>query len=384
MPLTRPLHVGMNLLYLVEDSGGAGRYARELIRALLEVEPQTRITAWVGNTAPTSLREEPWYGEVDWVRLPVPGVGPPWHLAHQLAGMSVGARRRRIDVVHGLANIVPPLHPGVATVATILDLTWMHFPQSMGWRGRVVNRLLAPLSGRTANRVIAISEAVREDLVATLHLDPARIDVTPLGIRMTELVTPAAADEVRQRFGLGDEPLVLVVAQKRVHKNIAGAIEAVAALPAEVPAQLVVPGSPTAHEDELRALASRLGVADRVHFPAWVSDAELEALYGLAACFLMPSFAEGFGLPLLEAMRRDVPVACSRSSSLPEVAGDAAAYFDPHDPNSIANALRSILVDREYAARLIAAGRARCRELTWTRTAELTLATYRRAIAARS
>ena len=93
--------------------------------------------------------------------------------------------------------------------------------------------------------------------------------------------------------------------------------------------KLVLVGSPTPHEEELRTLAQQLGAGDRVRFPGWLTDAQLEGLYRLAALFVLPSLEEGFGLPLLEAMRRDVPVACSDVSSLPEVAGDAAALFDP-------------------------------------------------------
>jgi glycosyltransferase involved in cell wall biosynthesis len=375
------LHIGFNLVYLVEDSAGAGRYALELIGAILKLEPGTRITAWTGSTAPESVHAEPWASEVEWVRLRVPGVGPPWHLAHQLAGMAAGARRRRVDVVHGLANVVPPLHPGVATVATILDLTWMHFPDSMAWRGRVANRILAPLSGRTADRVIAISETVREDLVATLRLPRERIDVTPLGIRLSPLAPPASEAAVRERLGLGPGPVVLVVAQKRPHKNLGGVVRAMAQLSPELDAQLVLPGTPTPYEQTVRALAGELGVSDRVHFPSWITEAELEALYRIASCFVLASLAEGFGLPVLEAMRRGVPVACSNVSSLPEVAGDAAIFFDPRSPQSMAAAISRLLTDAALSANLLERGYARCREFTWERTAALTLASYRRATA---
>ncbi len=102
---------------------------------------------------------------------------------------------------------------------------------------------------------------------------------------------------------------------------------------------LVLPGYPTAHESELRARAAALGVADDVRFPAWLSSAELEGLWAIARAFVFPSLYEGFGLPVLEAMARGVPVACSNASSLPEVAGDAALLFDPHDEAAIAAAL---------------------------------------------
>ena len=140
---------------------------------------------------------------------------------------------------------------------------------------------------------------------------------------------------------------------------------------------LVLPGYPTPHEAELKARAAYLGV--RAVFPAWVSAEDLEGLYAEAAAFVFPSLAEGFGLPVLEAMARGVPVACSDASSLPEVAGDAALLFDPRDPRAIADAI-SRLLDPAVAERLRAAGRARVAQFTWERCADLTAAAYERTL----
>jgi glycosyltransferase involved in cell wall biosynthesis len=143
-------------------------------------------------------------------------------------------------------------------------------------------------------------------------------------------------------------------------------------------AQLVLAGSSGPYEAQLRELAARCGVA--VAFVGWVSDAQLEALYARADVFVLPSLQEGFGLPVLEAMGRGVPVACSNSSSLPEVAGDAALLFDPREPAQIADAIRRILGDGALAARLRSAGLARAAEFTWQRTARLTVESYERAL----
>jgi glycosyltransferase involved in cell wall biosynthesis len=144
---------------------------------------------------------------------------------------------------------------------------------------------------------------------------------------------------------------------------------------------LVLPGYPTAHEYELREYARELGLEGDVRFPSWVSAAELEGLWALAQAFVYPSLYEGFGLPVLEAMARGVPVACSNASSLPEVAGDAALLFDPHDQSAIAEALRRLLDDPALVESLGARGVARAREFTWERTARLTLDSYLRALA---
>jgi len=375
------LKIGLDLVYLVEDSGGSARYARELIPALLAAEPGIEITAWVGSTAPSSLSEEHWAGEVRWVRLPVPGVGSPWHLWYELGAIGVSARRRKLDVVHGLAYLAPIVHPGVATVVTIHDVIWLSHPEATDRRFRTAMRVLTPILGRTSDRVIAISDAAREDIVAALRLDPEKFDVAPHGITMPPPVPPDAEETdrgVRERFGFGPQPILLCVAAKRRHKNLHGLIEALALVPEPRP-QLVLPGTPNDYELELRELADRLGLRETVHFPGWVSDRDLESLYRAASCFALPSFQEGFGLPVLEAMARGLPVACSDIPALREVVGDAAELFDPHDPSSIARAIARV-GDRANALELVRLGTERCRSFTWRRTAELTLASYRRAL----
>jgi len=241
---------------------------------------------------------------------------------------------------------------------------------------------LTPLLGRTSDRLIAISEAARDDIATTLGLDVGKFDVTPLGIA----APPSSASShhpdqsrLRERFGLGPEPIVLCVAAKRPHKNLDGLIRALARVREHRP-QLVLPGSPTPYEDELRSLAGTLGVERNVRFLGWVSDDDLEALFALASCFALPTFEEGFGLPVLEAMARDVPVVCSDIPTLREVVGNAALLFDPTDPRSIANAIVRVISDEHLARQLVEDGRRRCALFTWRRTAETTLASYRHAL----
>jgi glycosyltransferase involved in cell wall biosynthesis len=148
-------------------------------------------------------------------------------------------------------------------------------------------------------------------------------------------------------------------------------------------AALVLPGYPSPFDDELRAVAERAGVADRVHLCGWVGDADLEGLYRAATCLAFPSLAEGFGLPVLEAMARSLPVACSGVSALPEVAGDAALLFDPLSTEAIAGAVAALLHDPALRARLVARGREQAARFSWDRTARDTVASYERTLAGR-
>jgi glycosyltransferase involved in cell wall biosynthesis len=146
---------------------------------------------------------------------------------------------------------------------------------------------------------------------------------------------------------------------------------------------LVLPGYPTWHERELRERARNVGVEDDVRFEDWLSPEELEGLWALTDVFVYPSLYEGFGLPVLEAMARGVPVACANVSSLPEVAGDAALLFDPGSQREIAAAIERLLTDQALIARLRTVGHERTLKFTWERTARATLESYARATGGR-
>jgi glycosyltransferase involved in cell wall biosynthesis len=364
-----PLRVGLNLLFLTHDGAGAARYASELVPALRTVAPDVELTAFVGNDAPDELLADPRCRGVDWVR-PRARVASKTHLLAQMAELPVLAWRRRLDVLHSPANVGPLLAPGVARVVTLLDVIWLH--QGAAWEeGRRARgfALLSRVCARTADRVVAISNSARHDIVESLGLHAERVDVAPLGVRPPARVEP----------GRGRERIVLCVAQKRPYKNLGSLIRALAGL--EEPATLVLVGAPTAHEDELKHLAAELGVAQQVRFPGWVSEAELEELYRCAMCFVLPSLIEGFGLPVLEAMARDVPVACSDRPALPEVVGDAALLFDPDDQRAVTDSVRRLLFDEGLRRTLVERGRQRAAEFTWERTARATLESYRKAVA---
>jgi glycosyltransferase involved in cell wall biosynthesis len=369
-------HVGLNLVFMVPgQTGGMEVAARALIPALRDAAPGIRFTALVNEEArgedlgiesvTVPVRAE---RRVEWVRgeqLLLPGI----------------ARRAGCDLVHSLASTAPA-RGRFARVVTIHDLNYLMVPDAhFGVRGLGM-RVLVPLAARTAHRIVADSRSTRDDLVERLGVAAEKVDVVPLGLGRPSGATPTPDAELRARHGLGARRIVLSLSAKRPHKNLRGLLDALALIPPERRPVLVLPGYPTPHEAELRGHAGALGIADDVRFLGWTSGEDVEGLMAMSAAFVFPSFYEGFGLPVLEAMARGVPVACSDRASLPEVAGDAALLFDPADPAAIAAALERLLSDPGEATRLRAAGIERAARFTWTRTAELTLASYERALAA--
>jgi glycosyltransferase involved in cell wall biosynthesis len=374
------LHVAINALFLADRAGGVGRYTRNLLQALTELDRPPRLTVFAGSGLPPDVPREPWAEAVEWVRLPV-APSNPLGLPAQLVALPLIARRKGADVLHGPAN-AGALWAPMATVMTLHDLIWLHHPED--WdssrRARLSTRTLAIHTARACTRVIADSQAARRDFVTTLGLDPGRIDVVPLAADgASAQATPEL--ELRARLGLDDRPFVLCVAQKRRYKRLDTLVRATAELDDDLALLLV--GPPAAHEPELRRLVSDLELQERVLFLDWVSEPDLEALYDTCTCFALPSAIEGFGLPVLEAMQRGAPVACSGLSSLPEVAGDAAVRFDPYDQADVTRSIRRVVEEPELRRRLAEAGRAQAARFSWERTAEATLASYERAASER-
>jgi glycosyltransferase involved in cell wall biosynthesis len=337
-----------------------------------------RFTAFVNREAARSS-DGPWGEVLPAVTVPVNARNRvQWVLGEQLLLPRL-ATRAGVDLVHSLASTTP-LRGRFARVVTIHDLIYARFPDAhSGLRDKGMG-VLVPSGARRSDRVIADSLSTREDLIELIGISPKKIDVIPLGLGAVRRAQPLGEFETRERFGLGERRVLLSLSAKRPHKNLRALIDALVQLDPEERPVLVLPGYATAHERELRAHARALCAEDDVRFPSWVSAEELEGLWALSSAFVFPSLYEGFGLPVLEAMARGVPVACSNASSLPEVAGDAALMFDPESADEIARTLRRMLSDAPLRARLAALGRERAKGFTWDRAASLTLESYARAL----
>lgn len=373
------MNVGINLVFLVPgETGGMEVVARELLPALLAGAPGVRFTAFVNREAAAD-RDAPWGELLPAVTVPVNARRrEQWVLGEQ-ALLPRLAAKHRVDLMHSLAT-TSPARGRFRRVVTVHDLIYARFPEAHGGLRARGMRVLVPLGVRHAHRVLADSQSTREDLIEVLGVAPAHIDVAPLGLGAVQRGRALDEGDTRARFELGSRRVVLSLSAKRPHKNLTALIGALAAIPAERRPVLVLPGYRTWHEDELRACAERLRVSGDVRFEGWVSAEELEGLWALADAFVYPSLYEGFGLPVLEAMARGVPVACADASSLPEVAGDAALLFDPGREEQIVAAIERLLSDRAFADDLRARGLRRARMFTWQRTARLTLGSYARAM----
>jgi len=284
----------------------------------------------------------------------------------------------RIDVFSTLMAPIVRSAPGL-----VVHFKTMHAftaPEAIRPAARLYRRMSYPRTAKVADAIIINSESLRREVMRYLDVDPAKLRLIPEAVDH-DLFRPGDTDAARahvaERYGL-TRPFLLFVSSLWPYKNCEGLLRAFAAAKSELgDRQLAVvgPGRDVAYVAELEALAEQLGIADDV---VWVGGVPLEEtvqFYRAADVFVYPSFNETFGLPILEAMATGCPVVTSDTSAMPETAGGCALLADPHDPESIADAL--VKACGPEGERLRASGLERAAEFTWDATAERTLDVYR-------
>jgi glycosyltransferase involved in cell wall biosynthesis len=290
----------------------------------------------------------------------------------------VAARNFKPDVLHNTYYFPVQPPPGARGILTVYDMIHEKYPKYFA-ASPFITRIKAA-SVAAANHVICISESTRRDLLATYDIPEERVSVTHLGFDpLGSLLSGESSSDFKVRVLGADAPYLLYVGSRVNYKNFRGLLDAYAAsasLRANCFFLCFGGGDFTGAE---RAAISKAGVQRRVRYLGG-SDAVLAACYANASLFVCPSFYEGFGIPVLEAMSLDCPVACSNSSSLPEVVGDAATLFDPADRDAICSALESVLGSPSTATALKERGRIRTQLFSWRSCAENTLDIYRRVL----
>jgi len=368
--------LGVNLLYLVPgEVGGSEVYARELLSAIHRLEPELELVVYCAPEAAEQLAGTDWGAGATLRTAPGRSRSKPLRAALEQTWLPLRARRDRVELLHSLGTTAP-IFGSVPSVVTVLDLIFDHVPSTFPPLSRAGLRLIVPRAARRAAAVVAISQHGREDVASELGVARDGVFVTYLAAGGGGAAPATTEAELRRRFELYSSQVVLCVSAALAHKNLERLIDAFAPLARERDTTLVLVGHGGADRDALAARAAAAGIGDRVRLTGWIERSELEGLYRAALVFAYPSLIEGFGIPILEAMARGVPVACSTAGALVEVAGSAAEFFDPLDVGAITAALQRLLDDGRRREELIALGRAREREFSWDRCAAATLAVY--------
>ncbi|MBN1284351.1 MAG: glycosyltransferase family 4 protein [Anaerolineae bacterium] len=282
----------------------------------------------------------------------------------------------RPDVTFVPAHTLPFVFPGPG-VATVHDLGHRYFPEAHTAASRLYIDLTTRYSARRARCVLADSAATRRDLMAFYGVPGEKIRVVYPGVdpNLKPVHDAEALEAVRAQYDIPG-PYLLYLGSIQPRKNLSRLVEAYAAWRSEAGAKyyLVLGGKKGWLYEDIFAAVRRLGLEEWVRFPGYIDGAHVAALYSGAVAFLFPSRHEGFGFPVLEAMRCETPVVCSNTSSLPEAAGDAALMVDPESVADIAAAIARITGDAELRARLVEAGKAQAARFTWEAAARQTMA----------
>ncbi|HEY74415.1 MAG TPA: glycosyltransferase family 4 protein [Thermoflexia bacterium] len=338
---------------------GTETYSRQLIQALLALDSSHQFRLYFRTAPPADV-----FPGADARPISFPRLWTHARLSWEMA-------RRPPDALFVPAHVLPLVHPR-ASLVTIHDLGYLHFPQSHPWRQRLHLDLSTRWSARAAAHLLADSEATKADLATHYGTPPAKITVAYPGYDETlaPVRDPAAIEAVKARYGInGDYFLYLGTLQPR--KNLARLVAAFASL--QLVPTLVLAGKRGWLYDALFTQARRLGLEGRVLFPGYISPEEKAALLSGALAFVFPSLYEGFGLPVLEAQACGCTVIASNTSSLPEAAGDGALLVNPTDTAAIGAAMQRVASDAALRDELVERGFANARRFSWAACAQSAL-----------
>jgi glycosyltransferase involved in cell wall biosynthesis len=385
-----PLRIGIDYTPAIRQRAGIGRYTRGLVQALATLDRRNEYVLLEAGGWEQGSRGAEEQGSRGAFTFPPNFHHRPLPLSeHVLAilwhrlrlPLPVDLLTGEVDIFHSPDFLLPPLRHGRA-ILTVHDLSFRRRPECADAAlAAYLNRTVPP-SIQRADLVLADSLSTKADLVELLGVPTEKIEALYPGVgdAYQPVRDAATLNAVRQKYNLPDN-FVLFVGTIEPRKNLSTLFQAWAKIrnpQSAIGNKLVIAGGRGWLYEETFATVERLGLSGDVVFLGYVPEADLPAFYSLARLFVFPSLYEGFGLPPLEAMACGTPVVCAHTSSLPEVAGDAALLVDPLDADGMATAMQQALDDEELCARLVERGFHQAARFTWRAAAQQLLAIYER------
>lgn len=366
--------IGIDYTPAYEQGAGIGRTVRGLVSALAQLDSKTDYRLFVAGANTKSLPPQlasnfayrpshispKWWARI-WHRAQIP------YAIENILG--------NISLYHATDFVLPPIHKKTKSIVTIHDLSYIRVPETASPSLKAYLDAVVPRSLHRATHIHAVSEMTRQDIISLYQIPPEKISVIFNAVEPHfKPITPT--QELFTKYNIPNVPYIITVGTVQPRKNYSRLVKALAQLRTKHDIHLVVVGGNGWLEDEFYATIRNTKMTDYVHLTGFVADKELPALYTGAQMMVFPSLYEGFGIPILEAMACGVPVVSSNTSSLPEVAEDAALLIDPYSVDEIHNALERVITDQNLCKTLIQSGLKQALKFTWEQSAKQLLGLY--------
>ena len=377
------MKIGINLLAINPGiSGGIEYYASNLIDALKKIDSKNEYYVFLNRDSYSKMNCEG--KNFHAIKINVDARNRIGRIIYEQLYFPFMVIKHRLKVFHSLTYTWPVL-ANVAGLVSICDMLYKKYPGFLSYPKLVFWRILVPISAYRCRKVLTISESSKREIVNNLRLTPKKILVTPLALdewlantgRANDIEIARTCEKycIRRPYflnvgGIGGHknPLLLVKGLKQAHK-----------LPEMRDISLVITGRDYGARNSIEELVKDLGLNDYVCLPGYVSRGDLPAIYSGAFAYVSPSYYEGFGLTILEAMAFGTPVIASGETAIPEVAGGAAVLIKAEDPDQLADCLFNIRMNDGIRNELIMKGYARMKEFSWEKCARLTMEAYEQA-----
>ena len=366
--MTRPLRIGVNALYMIPGAvGGTEVYLRSLLDGLAAIDSRNEYFVYVNTeTAGDPLVTSPRFHVIE---CNVRARFRPWRILWEQTGLPRLLLRERIDVLLNPGFTAPALFAG-PSVTVFHDLQHKRHPEFFRWFDLPFWNLLLWMSAMRSTALIAVSQATADDLALYYPGTAGRTVVIHHGVDPEFF----RIGERRRAGPASTDHYILTVSTLHPHKNLDRLLEAFRAFRDAHPEfRMVIAGLKGFAVEQLENRREELGLADSVRFTGWIPRAELYELFDKATAYVAPSQFEGFGMPVLEALAAGIPCACSSIRPFDEVAGSAAARFDPRSVTEITAAMELAAFDQTFRLHAEVAGPERARKFDWSETARLTL-----------
>lgn len=350
---------------------GTEWYSYHLIKALAEIDDKNKYLLYLNKPAASGLKNLGKNFEEKVLNWPLPRLWTQGRLSREMLFNSP-------DVLFVPAHVIPLIHPP-KSIVTIHDIGFAPYPEIYSWKDIFYHKWAIYWAAKRAHKIITVSEFSKNELVRVYNINPEAVKVIPLSYNKKiyrVIEDKDKIEEILHKYKI-DKPYLLFIGRLEQKKNVLSIIESFKILKSTNPdLKLVLIGRPGYKFEEIEKKIKEYDLSKDIIMPGWVSSAELPYLLNAAEVFVFPSFYEGFGIPILEAMACGTPVISSNITSIPEVAGRAALLVNPNNNEELIQGIKKLLEDKDLRQNFIDKGLERVKEFSWRKCAESTLQVF--------